>query len=128
MSFKWYDALIILSIIVLCGLLSFFIYRGNKEQENSYNDKVKTMIVLKDNVEVYRLDLTSIDGIREIEIMGDLTPMVIGADKDGCWIISSGCYDQVCVRHGKIIDSEDIPIICAPNKVQISIVYEPKKD
>lgn len=50
--------------------------------------------------------------------------MVIGADKDGCWVISSGCPDHVCIDTGKIIDSGDLPIICMPNEVSIRIVYE----
>lgn len=119
MKFRWYDALIILVIIALTACLAAFIYiRPNTKGETKY------MIVERDNEEIYRLNLSLVLDEVTINIQGDKTEMVIGADHDGCWVISSGCPDKVCINTGKIIDSNDKPIICLPNKVSISIVYE----
>ncbi len=118
MKFRWYDALIILVIIALTACLAAFIYIRPTKGETKY------MIVERDNEEIYRLNLSLVLDEVTINIDGKQTEMVIGADHDGCWVISSGCPDKVCINTGKIIDSNDMPIICIPNGVSISIVYE----
>ena len=118
MKFRWYDALIILVIIALTACLAVFIYIRPTKGETKY------MIVELDNEEIYRLNLSLVLDEVTINIDGKQTEMVIGADHDGCWVISSGCPDKVCINTGKIIDSNDMPIICIPNGVSISIVYE----
>lgn len=118
MKFRWYDAVIILAILALTGILAYFIYANPSRGERKF------MVIERANVEIYRLDLaTVVDEVR-ITIEGEETKMVIGADKDGCWVISSGCPDHVCIDTGKIIDSGDLPIICMPNEVSIRVVYE----
>lgn len=118
MKFHWYDAIIIIAIIAIAGILAYFIYTNPTRGER------KIMIVERENVEIYRLDLTTVVDEVRITIEGKETKMVIGADKDGCWVISSGCPDHVCIDTGKIIDSGDLPIICMPNEISIRISYE----
>lgn len=118
MKFHWYDAAIIIAIFIVTIILGAFIYLAPDKGEQKY------MVIKKNDVEIYRLNLTTIVDEVEIKIDGKSTTMIIGADKDGCWVISSGCPDQICYNRGKIIDSADIPIICVPNAIEIGIIYE----
>lgn len=119
MKFRWYDALIISVILVLVVILALTIYlrpdlKGSR----------KIMEVRRDNVLIYQLDLTTVVDEVKITVRGKISRVEIVADQDGCYVSYSGCPDQTCVNHGKIIDSQDPPIICLPNKIEIRLTYE----
>lgn len=118
MKFRWYDLVIIIGVIIGTLILSAFIYINPTKGEMKY------MVVKKENEEIYRLNLGTILDEVSITIDGKVTKMTLVCDKDGCYVLHSGCPDQVCVERGKIIDSGDLPIICMPNEISISIIYE----
>ncbi len=122
MKFRWFDALIILGVIIITIITAIVIYTNPSDEPSETESKY--MLVRKENEEIYKLNLSELEEAIEIEIEGVSTTMTIAADSDGCYVLYSGCPDQTCVNRGKIIDSGDISIICLPNEVEISIIYE----
>lgn len=119
MKMHWYDYAIILAIISGVIILSLFIYlRPHSVGTHKY------MEISRENEVIYKLDLNTVLDEVSISIDGKMSEMKIIADHDGCYVLNSGCPDHVCIETGKIIDSNDNPIICVPNAIQIRIVYE----
>ena len=84
----------------------------------SFRKKGAEVVVWIDGEEYARYELSK---DREIEIPGALgiSRLVI---KDGyAWMEEAACPDQICVHTGKIRYNTDMPIVCLPGKIIISI-------
>ncbi len=105
------DAIIILLAAILA--VGAFIYFKQIRQEGT------TVIVAKNNFEMYRIDLKTVDEPYDL-IVDKEHNIVIHVESDGVSVISSDCKDKTCVNTGKIsYDGE--AIVCLPNACTVYI-------
>lgn len=111
---------IILITILLTGVIisAIFIYMPKKNPES----KELYAVVEVDRKVVDEIDFLSLESENSYTYEGLYTEVVVKADKEGIWVVKSGCKDQVCVKHTKISALSE-QIICAPNLFMITI-YE----
>lgn len=97
--------IIILILIVIALLFYFFLTRSSQHVEIYYADKL--------------LHTYALDNDRVIEI----DDMIIEIRNGQVRVKESNCKRQICVKQGW---SNNLPIICAPNKV--AVVIRSKQD
>ncbi len=108
---KYRNDIILIIIILIIALTSYFIYRGINNSDNLVckiyqNSELKYEIAL-DHEEI--ITLTTDDG-----------KMVIVIEADGVYVKESDCPDKICVNQGKITRGGQV-ITCLPDKVYIKL-------
>lgn len=118
MKIKVADIILIVTLIVaILGGMIWLYWPKNVETEHLY------AIVLHDNEEVLRIDLMQLEETTEYRITGDVSEMVIKANKSGIWVAESNCPGHDCIHMG-ITNSPTKVISCIPNDVIIQILGE----
>ncbi len=130
MKFKITDLILIVILIVLIGIFTYFLftYEHSSDDENNYaliTYKEETVIELnyleyKDEEYLYLL----IENDKCIISDKINYSMIIVYSEKGIRVLESNCYDHTCMKMGLITSVKDGPIVCLPNFVTIQIYNE----
>lgn len=111
------DLIIIVSVAVIVGVLSFFLYYVNSGSGN-------TVTVEKDGEIIQTLSLDE-DFEKQYDFDGETNTLII---KDGkAMVTEANCPDGICANH-KPISREGESIICLPHKLVITVSNDKTED
>lgn len=83
-----------------------------------FRKKGAEVVVWIDGEEYARYELSK---NREIELPGALGVSRLVIQDGYTWMEEAACPDQICIRTGKIRYNTDMPIVCLPGKIIVSI-------
>lgn len=111
------DLIIIVSVVAIVGVLSFFLYFVNSNSGN-------TVTVEKDGKIIETLSLDK-DCEKKYDFDGETNTLVI---KDGkATVTEANCPDEICANH-KPINRSGESIICLPHKLVITVTNDKSSD
>lgn len=111
------DLIIIVSVAVIVGVLSFFLYYVNSGSGN-------TVTVEKDGEIIQTLSLDE-DFEKQYDFDGETNTLII---KDGkAMVTEANCPDGICANH-KPISRTGESIICLPHKLVITVSNDKTED
>ena len=111
------DLIIIVSVAVIVGMLSFFLYYVNSGSGN-------TVTVEKDGEIIQTLSLDE-DFEKQYDFDGETNTLII---KDGkAMVTEANCPDGICANH-KPISRAGESIICLPHKLVITVSNDKTED
>ncbi|WP_177917045.1 NusG domain II-containing protein [uncultured Eubacterium sp.] len=111
------DLIIIVSVAVIVGVLSFFLYYVNSGSGN-------TVTVEKDGEIIQTLSLDE-DFEKQYDFDGETNTLII---KDGkAMVTEANCPDGICANH-KPISRAGESIICLPHKLVITVSNDKTED
>ncbi len=111
------DLIIIVSVAVIVGVLSFFLYYVNSGSGN-------TVTVEKDGEIIQMLSLDE-DFEKQYDFDGETNTLII---KDGkAMVTEANCPDGICANH-KPISRAGESIICLPHKLVITVSNDKTED
>ena len=110
---KKLDIAIIIFLIVLSILPTFFFARGAFEGKDRY-------AVIYVNGEVYK-EIKLGEGLdHSLEIRNGKGENLVKIESYDVYMFSANCYDRYCVKQGRANDVGDT-IVCLPNRVVVEI-------
>ena len=111
------DLIIIVSVAIIVGVLSFFLYYVNSGSGN-------TVTVEKDGEIIQMLSLDE-DFEKQYDFDGETNTLII---KDGkAMVTEANCPDGICANH-KPISRAGESIICLPHKLVITVSNDKTED
>lgn len=113
------DALLILGVLFLsiAILAGIFLYKtGNDVSESGL-----TAVLSIDGIEVWRQDLSELEGSVEYTAYYGQKSLTVRADNLGASISLSDCPDQICVRTGRLTEVGQTAV-CIPLHAVLKIV------
>lgn len=111
------DLIIIVSVAIIVGVLSFFLYYVNSGSGN-------TVTVEKDGEIIQTLSLDE-DFEKQYDFDGETNTLII---KDGkAMVTEANCPDGICANH-KPISRAGESIICLPHKLVITVSNDKTED
>lgn len=109
--FRLKDIIILIVLLTVAVVMLFNLAL----QEN----KNITAVIVKDNKEIEKIELTKVLDNYQINIEGDI-PVVISVEPGAIYFKESKCHDKICINHGKLSKVGEIAV-CLPAKVSIEI-------
>ena len=118
---NFFDGIVALLVALLAIGTSVVFYGGLGSKDGDV-----TAVVLHYGEEVERIDLSSLDGDRQIEIDGKYH-LTISLTAFGAQVTHSDCPTQDCVHTG-VISRSGQSIVCLPARIIVQLVGGPATD
>lgn len=100
-------------------IIAFIVAAGGFMYFRQIRHEGTTAIVAKNNFEMYRIDLKSVDKPYDLTVDREHN-IVIHVESDGVSVVSSDCKDKTCINTGKI-SRDGEAIVCLPNACTVYI-------